>query len=146
MADGHGGYRRPSSPAAVSGPGSMSRRTDGAVRDLPDAQYGEGKTFRELQQAAPVSANPGAAPGPTAEPVPMPTGLGAPSEMAGMPVTAGADAGAGPGMADIGLRQTDEDLKQRLGPALPALMRMADSNYATTAFKEQVRQLIARVS
>lgn len=49
-----GGYQRPSNPAPVSGPGAMSKRTDGGpvqkLRDLPDAQYGEAATFRDLQQ------------------------------------------------------------------------------------------------
>ena len=42
MADGHGGYRRPTNPSPVSGPGALSRRTDGQqpTQDLPNAKYG----------------------------------------------------------------------------------------------------------
>jgi hypothetical protein len=40
-----GGYQKPSKPASVSGPGKLSRRTDGGpaqkLRDIPDAKYGE---------------------------------------------------------------------------------------------------------
>lgn len=47
-----GGPRRPTNPAPVSGPGAMSKRTDGGpaqkLRDLPDAQYGEAATYRDL--------------------------------------------------------------------------------------------------
>jgi hypothetical protein len=51
-----GGYRQPSKPAATSGPGSLSERTDGGpgsakiplkqpIRRLPDADYGANKKF-----------------------------------------------------------------------------------------------------
>ncbi|MDQ3224111.1 MAG: hypothetical protein M3Q75_11670 [Gemmatimonadota bacterium] len=95
-----GGYQRPANPAPVSGPGAMSRRTDGGpaqpVRELPDAQYGEGKAFRESQQAAPLAAQaqPAAAsPQPAA---PSIVGLDEPSSRPGEPVTAGAPLGPGP--------------------------------------------------
>ena len=31
MANGRGGYRQPSNPAPVSGPGALSKRTDGGA-------------------------------------------------------------------------------------------------------------------
>lgn len=51
-----GGYRQPSKPAATSGPGALSQRTDGGpgsakiplkqpIRRLPDADYGANKKF-----------------------------------------------------------------------------------------------------
>jgi hypothetical protein len=65
---GVGGYQQPASPAPVSGPGRMSKRTDGGpaqkLRDLPDAQYGEAATYRDLQQQAPLAQTPS----PTAAP------------------------------------------------------------------------------
>lgn len=106
----HGGYREPASPAPVSGPGSQSRRTDGGpaqkLRDLPDAGYGENAVYRDLQQQAPLSQSPGPADarasrgGATTPPV---VPLTAPTQNAAEPVTAGADAGPGPGMAALGL-------------------------------------------
>lgn len=109
---GRGGYQRPNNPAPVSGPGRLSRRTDGGpaqnVADLPNAGYGENAEFTEVQGAAPMSASPpppapggaglsamlGAAPG--AEP---PTPFTAPTERPEEPLTAGAPIGPGPGPA-----------------------------------------------
>ena len=57
---GHGGYRRPTNPAPVSGPGALSRRTDGMQprATLPDAKYGEQQAFQQAQGAAPMSGDP----------------------------------------------------------------------------------------
>ena len=58
---GRGGYRQPSKPAAVSGPGSLSQRTDGGagnskqpIRRIPGVAYGEQKGLSEQQAAAPL--------------------------------------------------------------------------------------------
>lgn len=94
MADGHGGYRRPSTPAPVSGPGQLSKRTDGGpvsgqpVQDVGGFEYGGRKDFREIQGAAPMAQAP--------EPVPF-TPLTAPSQRPDEPVTAGAALGPGEG-------------------------------------------------
>lgn len=148
MANGHGGKRTPRNPAAVSGPGALSARTDGAphrmtVTDMP---YGEAGALNDIQSAAPLAA-PSAGGGSSARPAPKPpTGLAAPTAFPNQPVTYGADAGAGPGTRDIGLAQDeDAEIREKLGPRLPVLMRMADSPYATAAYKRQVRQLIARI-
>ena len=146
----HGGYRPPSNPAPVSGPGAHSQRTDRGPRQaqITGGSYGDAQAFEQQQASSPLSP-PSGAPGSTApSPAPMPTGLGADSEFPDQPVTAGADAGAGPGMAEAGIAppEADAELRAKLGPTLPALMRMADSQYATSAFKEQVRQLLARVT
>lgn len=106
---GKGGYQAPANPAPASGPGKLSKRTDGGpaqkLRDLPDAQYGEAKTFRELQQGAPLAQTPG----PQAQGAPsfaaakdLLTPLDAPSERPNEPVTAGAALGAGPGPEVLG--------------------------------------------
>ena len=59
-----GGYRRPQSPSPVSGPGSLSRRTDGSVNnpapplsDAPSENYGE-RTQR-IQALRAMNAPPG---------------------------------------------------------------------------------------
>ncbi|MGL4175369.1 MAG: hypothetical protein ACRCSN_04755 [Dermatophilaceae bacterium] len=113
------------------------------VTDMP---YGEAGATNAAQSAAPMSP-----PRPVMSPVPppaaMPTGLDAPTARPDEPVTSGADAGPGPTSADIGLPQAgDDELKARFGPMLPTLVRMADAPYATSAYRMQVRQLIARIT
>jgi hypothetical protein len=112
---------------------------------LTDVPYGDAQAFDQQQAAAPMAAaasgHPSNAPAPYSPPP-----FNAPSSMPGVPVTAGADAGDGPGMEALGFKQGDADLRASLGPYLPALMRMADSATATQAFKMQVRELLARVN
>lgn len=151
MADGHGGYRRPSNPAPVSGPGKHSRRTDGRPNqmDLPDARYGEAQDFREIQGGAPMGGGPSSAvplSAAGAAPVAPPTPLNAPSTMPGQPVTAGADAGPGPGLGALGLNMPTsekEDLAKRYGPYLPLLIRKAEDPMSSQEFRDQVRYLIS---
>ena len=81
-----GGYRPPANPAPVSGPGAMSRRTDGQpAMQLPNPAYGEQQEFQALQQGAPM------------EQVQPPTPLSAPTEMPDVPVTEGLPFGPGRG-------------------------------------------------
>lgn len=103
MAEGHGGMRRPSNPAPVSGPGALSRRTDGqGARYMAGGEYGEGQEMMDLQTSAPMSKAP-AAPRPrtgrqvAAEEMARPTPLFAPTERPDEPITAGAPFGPGPG-------------------------------------------------
>lgn len=149
MADGHGGYRKPSSPAAVSGPGAHSARTDGRPKtmDLPDAKYGEAANFQEIQQGASMGAPASPTSGGGGMPMTPPTPLGDPTMSPDQPVTAGADAGAGPGMEALGLPsgQFNDDIKRRLGPLLPFLIRKADDPHASQDLKDQVRYLIANL-
>jgi hypothetical protein len=92
---------QPSNPAPVSGPGALSRRTDNGpaqkLRELPDAQYGEAATYADLQRGAPLAQTPSfdmSGGGASAPPSFVP--FSAPSTRPDEPVTAGADAGAGP--------------------------------------------------
>lgn len=94
----------------VSGPGKMSRRTDRGpaqkIRELPDAQYGEAATYKDLQESAPLAQTPkpGAARrGGAAGGGPNLVPLNAPTTRPDEPVTAGVDAGPGPGVASLGL-------------------------------------------
>lgn len=138
----HGGYRQPSNPAPVSGPGALSARTDGgpAKMDVTGMPYGDAQAFRDQQSAAPLS--------PPQKPEPPSfTGLGEPTQRPGEPVTSGADAGPGPSLADMGInpQDTNAELRAKLGPMVPVLVRQADSPNATAAFKQQVRELLARI-
>jgi hypothetical protein len=104
MAEGHGGMRRPNNPAPVSGPGRLSRRTDGqGARYMAGGEYGEGQEMMDLQTSAPMAKSPevkprrrAAAP-PAMETGPAPTPLFAPTERPDEPITAGAPFGPGPG-------------------------------------------------
>lgn len=88
----------------VSGPGQFSKRTDKAVseanRSLPNADYGEQATYKDQMAGAPL-ANTGGQPLNFADlfgnPAANVTPLSAESTMPDVPVTDGADAGAGAG-------------------------------------------------
>lgn len=117
---GRGGYQKPSSPAPVSGPGRLAKRTDSQpVRSLSNADYGEQAEYRTLQQSAPLATTSGP---PAASAAAMGGGGGAPA-LPGMAdptsrpdevITTGADAGPGPGMASLGLPNQDQDVRMRL--------------------------------
>lgn len=108
MANGHGGKRRPRNPAVVSGPGKMSRRTDGGPQQvqaqMTGMNYGENKDFMDIQSSAPLAATPSVsgvssqAARPTQQQQqPNPVPLFAPTQRPSEPVTAGAPVGMGPG-------------------------------------------------
>lgn len=146
MANQHGGYRRPSDPAPVSGPGALSQRTDGGATQAPmlasGGAYGERQEMQGLQSGAPLQGG-GAGPA-TAGPTPVP--LDAPTTRPDEPVTAGADAGAGIGAAAAGITapavtQIDDTTRQRLLGAMPTLLWLASQPKAS----EQTRQFVRQV-
>jgi hypothetical protein len=109
MAGQQGGYRQPSNPAPVSGPGALSQRTDGGAIDgmqpasqapkyMPGLGYGKGGENMANQQAAALAGNPTpSVPTPTVQAIP----LSAPTMRPNEPVTAGIDRGPGPGSEAI---------------------------------------------
>ena len=90
----HGGYRRPANPAAVSGPGSLSRRTDGGpgqpVMTPTGLPYGEAGANVAAQQGAPMADA-------SDQQAPMIVPLDAETQYPDEPITAGAPFGPGPG-------------------------------------------------
>ena len=93
-----GGYRAPSNPAAVSGPGALSQRTDGNpaqpatyISGLP---YGQGQETYSNQVAAPMAGSP--------FPTPDTTPLFAPTTRPNEAVTSGIDMGEGAGSQAMG--------------------------------------------
>lgn len=138
MANGHGGSRTPANPAPVSGPGALSARTDGGPTSAPpmmggDGSYGDRADMMEIQG--------GAAMGPATAGLPglMDPGSG------DIPLTQGADAGAGLGMQAAGISTDEEITNEKLRPLVRSLETMANlptSNPETRAF---VRQLKARL-
>jgi hypothetical protein len=135
----------PQNPAGVSGPGALSKRTDGgpaqALKDLPDAKYGENSQFQALQQGAALSASPspqGQAqsfdqnslpPNPAAGQV---TPLSAPTARPSEPVTSGADLGPGPGTSALGTSpaQVEAQTAGKVAQSLPYLQMLANMNNA----------------
>lgn len=64
-----GGYQKPTKPAGASGPGSSSRRTDGRVQpiseadmDSPDLQYGDRQNLGVAQKIARIANRPSESP------------------------------------------------------------------------------------
>ena len=97
-----GGYRKPTSPAPVSGPGRLSRRTDGnptqGAKTFTGGKYGEAKQMAEMQSGAPMAA--AAKPSVTKQSTGMAnpvTQLFAPTQFPSEPVTAGMPFGPGGG-------------------------------------------------
>lgn len=144
MADGRGGYQRPSQPAPVSGPGKLSRRTDGQPTvDIPNPAYGEQTDFRAAQQGAPMESS-GASPTGAAAPVSSPVvPLGAATARPGEPVTAGAATGPGPGPEALGLGGQVDPMGQYMADTLPMLEIAASMPFANTEFRQFVRRLRA---
>lgn len=140
----HGGYRRPRNPAPVSGPGRLSRRTDGGptqpIRDLPNPDYGEQKTFRDIQRAAPMAAGRELDISPVDLSGVVP--FNAPTQRPGEPVTAGAPLGPGPGLDVLGQPLEDKTL-QTLRGYLPGLELLANMPQASPAFRDFVRRVRA---
>lgn len=143
-----GGYRQPGSPAPVSGPGALSKRTDGGpgkqpVRAPSGGAYGDRQALEQMQQAAPLSASPGGDVGaPEAAPVDAGVvGFDQPTQQPDTPVTAGAALGEGPGQEALGLpNQADEDMR-RLIAYLPVFEHMANQPGSSKSARNLVRQL-----
>jgi hypothetical protein len=126
-----GGYRKPANPAAVSGPGSLSRRTDGGpiqgAKEIPGGgKYGERKALADMQSGAPMQGNPVPnvpAPSVAAEPRQPLTNLFAPTERPDEPVTAGAPVGPGRTPQPVGRYAMIE----KYMPELDALASQSDA-------------------
>jgi hypothetical protein len=127
-----------------SGPGPFAKRTDrqGAKR-LPNAAYGEQKQFQEQQAGAPMAKSQGPRPAASdlmANIVP----LNAPTRRPDEPVTAGVDAGPGPGREVLGLKSpTDAQLEDlaRIAKYMPMMMQFADSSQSSGTMKAFVKYL-----
>jgi hypothetical protein len=92
-----GGYRKPTNPAPVSGPGALSQRTDGSptqpatyISGLPQ---GEGQATYDQQLAAPMM---GSVSMKDIEGAPVVTTLSAPTEFPDEPIHHGASWGDSP--------------------------------------------------
>lgn len=129
----------------VAGPGQFSQRTDKAVgeanRSLPNADYGEQAQYQEQLQGAPMAQdvtgmNFNDLFGNPAESV---IGLGEESGFPDLPVTDGADAGAGSGSEVLSSSAQTPDI-QGLASYVIALEVMANSNKSDSA-RNLLRQI-----
>jgi len=112
-----GGYRAPSNPAAVSGPGALSQRTDGGptqpAKYISGMPYGQGQETYSNQVAAPMAGNTmgASAMGNSGlVQMEMPTELMAATSRPNEPVTSGIDFGDGPGSEVMNLPTTKEPI------------------------------------
>lgn len=105
--EGRGGYRAPSNPAPVSGPGALSQRTDGGATQgakyISGLPYGQGQETYSNQVAAPMAGN-------TMQQMEMPTELMAPTTRPNEPVENGIDIGPGAGSEALNLPTTKEPI------------------------------------
>lgn len=159
MAEGYGGKRTPRNPAPVSGPGKLSRRTDGGPAQV-NAQmtgmaYGDNEDFMQIQEGAPMSASPrsrGAAQAPQGSSMGAMGGMGggtsAPlfseTQRPDEPVTAGASFGPGPGplgSADMSVDEMADMDRQVIKKYLPSMMSMVARGDTPEGFNRFVRHI-----
>lgn len=144
MADGqHGGYRQPAHPAAASGPGALSQRTDGGPTQAPmladGGPYGSRTDMANIQSGSPLAGGGGM----SAASLPA---IDAPSARPNEPVTAGADAGPGIGMAAAGIGTPGAMTAAQLQPLMSSLELVANLPGSTPETRSFVRNLKARLS
>lgn len=140
MANGHGGHRTPQNPAPVSGPGALSRRTDGGptqpVQIAPGGPYGSRQDMEQIQTGAPMAATGGSATTPGAASSPSLAPFDAPTARPDEPITAGMNS-----VPNVQPTQIDDSTRQRLQAAMPTLLWLASQPKAS----EQTRQFVRQV-
>jgi hypothetical protein len=139
MANGQGGYRKPTNPKAFSGQGAQSQRTDGGpsmaqqpIRPMgAGGKYGERKAMNEMQAGAPMAGDPR----PISQPVSPVPGMFDETQIPNQPVTTGNPLGAGPGPEALNLPNTTPSITSTLrrlaqndptGEAEYALMQLSE--------------------
>lgn len=131
-----GGYQKPTKPAGASAPGAGSRRTDGGVQpireadmDSPDLQYGDRQNLNDAQRIARVAnrpsergamRRPGGSPGVTGKKLP-PWLTSGESMFPQEPGSAGLDMGAGPGSEILDAGQPAPDEREEILQGLVSL-------------------------
>ena len=130
-------------PGAVSGPGRGAKRSDlppkpaGQVaRKMPNAAYGEQQQFQAEQAGAPMAK--------ASEAMASIIPLSAPTNRPNEPVTAGIDAGPGPGREMLGLKtQVDTQLQDLsvLAKYMPMFETFADSPESSGTTKAFIKYL-----
>ncbi len=150
----HGGHRPPRNPAPASGPGKLSKRTDGGptqkIMTGTDAAYGDKTALVNQEKGAGMSQSPsipsmnvpsGPPAGGGSAPAGQPYGGGAfngPSTQPDVPITNGADIGPGAGAAALGPMTGPG-----MGPATGAMTQLL-SQFSNTDATGVVASLLAR--
>lgn len=134
-----GGYRKPANPAPVSGPGAMSRRTDGKqpVMNIGGGAYGESQNLRQIQGGAPMAQTKSSTSvKKVTPPAKKVTPLFSPTERPNEPLTEGMP--FGPGANSLGLKNGayKPTLKQTI---LRALENSDDEDLETAYHYLQMR-------
>lgn len=139
----HGGYRRPANPAAVSGPGALSARTDGGATSQP-MMVAPGGAYGDRQEMESIQAGADMAQAPT--PRTMPPRLTDPTANPEEPITAGAEIGPGMGPQAAGIKTEYDATNDQLRPYLHSLEIIANlpqSNPETRAFVRNLKRRLA---
>lgn len=132
----------------VAGPGGFSKRTDKAVgeanRSLPNADYGEGAAYQDQLAGAPMAQGQDVT-GMNfndlfGNPASQVTGLSEDSAMPDVPVTDGADAGAGAG-SEVLSSSANQGAAAYAATYLPVLEFMASRPGSSDAARNLVRRL-----
>lgn len=121
------GFNVPNNPAPVSGPGALSKRTDGgptqAATYIPGLPYGQGQETYANQVAQPLAGNSYAQE--------MPTELLAKTTRPDEVITSGVDVGPGVGASAITL----PNRQSTLANTLQALIQYDPSGEAELAYR-----------
>jgi len=152
MAENRGGYQRPKNPAPTSGPGALSKRTDGgptqAAKYMPGLEYGQGQVNMINQQSAPLAGNPM-----TSAPkyqdfragerdagiVP----LDAPSQRPNEPITQGVNIGKGLGSEALSMTKPDDtNFRTNISSYRPVLNYISDQPNTSPETRQAIRQLL----
>lgn len=147
----HGGYRKPEHPAAVSGPGALSARTDGGATSQPPmvadgGPYGSRQDMASIQSGAPMQGGNGALPVPSGPSAADLIPFGAPTQNPNEPVTAGAALGPGIGPEAAGISSDSDQTLDQLAGLLPSLAVIANLPSATPEVRSYYKALKARVN
>lgn len=144
MAEGtHGGHRTPAQPAATSGPGALSQRTDGNATQAgmvaSGGAYGERAEMESIQSGAPMAASPTPAQAqtPHIDPSQLPR-LDEPTARPYEDVTSGVGS-----VPDYGDTEMSEAVRDRARRALPTLLWLASRPNASEQTRQIVRQFRA---
>lgn len=137
MADQHGGYRKPTNPAPVSGPGALARRTDGGPAQVlsaaPDQGYGDmtqqmnDQRIAPMGGATPLPSVPAAEAGGQGMPAYSGGPFDAPSNRPNEPVTHGVPIGPGAGPEALQMGPVGSGI----APATGSMTKLLSSLMAT---------------
>lgn len=158
---GNGGYQRPTNPAAVSGPGAMSQRTDGrATMDTAQANrylsgggaYGASKELNAQEQGAPLASSPEPAFQNAADldayvaQMSQASPFNRPSERPDEVISHGANYGAGPGSEALGpipITPDDTINREALSNIVLTLQANIDNDDVTPATRNLYLRAVA---